>query len=415
MEKCTWRCEHLQCSKLCSEPCDRELCEYPNTELIEKCQHPSIGVCGEKMPRLCRVCDKDEVEEIFFGDENEVDARFIELEDCKHVIEVTGLIRWLTTEPESVESNSGGNDRNSIQFKQCPKCKTIIRHTKSLNTFIQASLRDIQQVKLKTCGVPKENLNKQRILFGQVEAILKNVSFINDPLKLHSIYEEILNETRIKGKFPIPKPNQTLIELKNKLELVERLRKIDLAFKGRQESQQNLRTEVIDKFNSRLQMAASFIRLFKNCEQQREDISNEISFLQLMCDVIGKASSQPFNDTGKKLLNDAFELANKYGSATESVRNEFQKNVSEACKHSSGIGISMEEKKMILQAMDFKRGHWYKCPKGHIYAIGDCGGATQTSKCPECGSQIGGSGHRLLGDNAVATEMDGATSPAWPQ
>lgn len=70
---------------------------------------------------------------------------------------------------------------------------------------------------------------------------------------------------------------------------------------------------------------------------------------------------------------------------------------------------------MVLKAMAFKIGHWYKCPNGHVYAIGDCGGAMEESKCPECGAAIGGESHRLIGDNAVATEMDGATAPAWPQ
>lgn len=413
MEKCAWRCEHLQCSKLCCEPCDRELCEHPNTALIKECQHPSIGVCGEKMPRLCRVCNKDEVEEIFFGNEDEEDARFIELEDCKHVIEVEGLIGWMKADPEQDETSSNGN-RNSIQFKKCPKCKTNIRCTKSLNTFIQASLRDIQQVKLKTCGVPKVNKMTQCHLFERVNAILENEPVNKDSLHLRSIYREILNETKLKGKFAQPKPNQTLIELNNKLDLVEKLKEVYSAFDGREKSLQNLCTDAIEKFDRRIRMASSFIKDYKNCEQQRVDISTEISFLELMSSVIVKACSQPFNDIGKKFLNDAFILANKYGSATESVRKEFKDIVSEASKHSSGIGIPMEDKEMILKAMGLSRGHWYKCPNGHVYAIGECGGATQRSKCPECGRTIGGGSHTLESDNAVATEMDGATVAAWP-
>lgn len=437
MEKCSWRCEHLQCSKLCSEPCDRELCEHPNTNLLEECNHPSIGVCGEKMPKLCRICDKDEVEDIFFGNEDESDARFIELEDCKHHIEVDGLLHWMNSEPESSSDSNGNNnnnaDRNSIQFKKCPKCKTIIRHTKSLNTFIQASLRDIQQVKLKTCGSLEANSRTQRTLFGKVNEILgdesfNNYPFVNDPFYLRSIYKDILDKVKYtepksaphkrqnKNQLLVkPKPNQILIELSNKLELVERLRKICTAFDGRQKTQPNISSETIENFDRRLRMAAAFIRHYKNCDQQRTDISNEISFLEMLNDVIVKASGQPFNDAGKKLLNDAFEVANKYGTATESIREEFKTIVREASKHSSGLGISVEEKEMILKVMGFSRGHWYKCPKGHIYAIADCGGANQHGKCPECGAAIGGESHRLASGNAVATEMDGATAPAWPQ
>eukprot|EP00980_Cylindrotheca_fusiformis_P004953 scaffold1051_cov119-Cylindrotheca_fusiformis.AAC.28 len=44
-------------------------------------------------------------------------------------------------------------------------------------------------------------------------------------------------------------------------------------------------------------------------------------------------------------------------------------------------------------------GHWYECPNGHPYFIGECGGAMETSTCNECGEEIGGSSHRVLGSN----------------
>ena len=55
------------------------------------------------------------------------------------------------------------------------------------------------------------------------------------------------------------------------------------------------------------------------------------------------------------------------------------------------------------------------CILGHIYAIGDCGGANQGGKCPECGSAIGGQSHRLAEGNQVAGEMDGARYAAWSE
>lgn len=38
----------------------------------------------------------------------------------------------------------------------------------------------------------------------------------------------------------------------------------------------------------------------------------------------------------------------------------------------------------------------------------------QRSTCPECKETIGGTNHTLESTNAVATEMDGATAPAYP-
>lgn len=52
------------------------------------------------------------------------------------------------------------------------------------------------------------------------------------------------------------------------------------------------------------------------------------------------------------------------------------------------------------------QGHFYRCPNGHPYVIGDCGGATQISSCPECGAQIGGSQHRVISSNTRHDEMN---------
>jgi hypothetical protein len=32
----------------------------------------------------------------------------------------------------------------------------------------------------------------------------------------------------------------------------------------------------------------------------------------------------------------------------------------------------------------------FECPNGHYYVIGECGGAMEKSKCPECKEEIGG-------------------------
>jgi len=52
---------------------------------------------------------------------------------------------------------------------------------------------------------------------------------------------------------------------------------------------------------------------------------------------------------------------------------------------------------------------------GHVYAIGDCGGANQEAVCPECRSRIGGMNHRLREGNRHAGEMDGARHAAWSE
>lgn len=313
------------------------------------------------------------------------------------------------------------NERSSIQFKKCPKCKTPISHTTSLNTYIQASLRDIQEVKKKIHGSEKQKGDSQLDLHNRVSAIMENNSVNgHDPLHLNSIFKDIMEKTKIQhfgGDIFVPRPKSRVlvVALSNQFEMARVLRDICSGFQTKLQLQTNLSAKTTAVLKSRFAMAASFIRVYQNCGQQRADIANEISLLQLMGDAFAKTCGQTFNDIAKQMLENAFVSANEQGRATESVRNEFKAAVNAALVEASGIGISLEEKEMVLKAMGFAPGHWYKCPNGHVYAIGDCGGAMQESKCPECGSAIGGVSHRLVSGNAVATDMDGATAPAWPQ
>ncbi|CAG8458390.1 7466_t:CDS:10 [Acaulospora morrowiae] len=71
--------------------------------------------------------------------------------------------------------------------------------------------------------------------------------------------------------------------------------------------------------------------------------------------------------------------------------------------------LSREEKLMIHNAMSGEfhgSGHWYQCPNGHVYTIGECGMAMQSSRCPECGTAIGGGEHRFIAGNVRNEEFD---------
>lgn len=49
--------------------------------------------------------------------------------------------------------------------------------------------------------------------------------------------------------------------------------------------------------------------------------------------------------------------------------------------------------------------HWFECPNGHPYFIGECARAGVESKCIECGARVGGTEHRLLGGNRPANAL----------
>ncbi len=94
---------------------------------------------------------------------------------------------------------------------------------------------------------------------------------------------------------------------------------------------------------------------------------------------------------------------------TDDHLRRFEANV----KSFEDIKLRQLEIKQIAKVIGLNSGHWYQCPNGHIYAIGECGGAMEQGKCPDCGSVIGGASHRLAEGNSHAGWIDGSRGPAY--
>lgn len=127
---------------------------------------------------------------------------------------------------------------------------------------------------------------------------------------------------------------------------------------------------------------ANFLMHYKECEQQRNDITAETSFLELMAGAIVKASALPLDKTGRKLLNDAFELVRTSSNVTKALRNEFSRLTYEAYRY------KYAERQMSL-SMGYQRGNWVICSAGHSYYTVDYGLTMPNQrKCPKCESHI---------------------------
>ncbi|KAF8263570.1 hypothetical protein EI94DRAFT_1772886 [Lactarius quietus] len=69
--------------------------------------------------------------------------------------------------------------------------------------------------------------------------------------------------------------------------------------------------------------------------------------------------------------------------------------------------MSLKEKRDIIKALGLSpSGHYNNCENGHTFVIGECGGAMQEARCPECNAPIGGSHHRLHQSNTRAMEFE---------
>lgn len=369
-----------------------------------KCGHPCIGLCGEPCPQVCRSCNKETVEEIFFGTEDDGASRFVQLQDCLHFFEVSGLDKWMDDNTDS------DGKKTSIKLKECPKCKTPIRRNLRYGNIVKQALKDIENVKKQKMGDKRRIQNLEvSIRKGIVELSLDDRTVVIQHM-----------ENMAKG----PVSEHSFATIENQIRFLSRLREITDSY---DDAKTNVKSVMMIKNTGYYEDQKSireFIlqqRMFFT-EQEVTDILDELErfkhLLQLLKFKLQKDELKI--DLGEQLSKDAVEVEicltdnKKFSENRQKFVRKFLKQI-EKLVPGTGLGITEKERLQIVKAMDLSKGHWYKCPNGHVYAIGECGGATLESVCPECKATIGGHSHRLREDNAVATEMDGATHPAWSE
>ncbi|KAB5584014.1 hypothetical protein PHYPO_G00102520 [Pangasianodon hypophthalmus] len=398
MEPCEWQCPHQSCSKLCHEPCDRPPC-LKNCDKVLPCGHPCIGLCGDPCPDKCRICHRDDVVEIFFGNEDEPDACFIQLEDCKHVIESTGMDRYMGMD----EDEGADLDQRAIRLKECPRCRTPIRRNVRYGAHINRSLAEIEKVKEQINGLQSDIQNKQ----NELQLLLEK----KDNFKEHLPVEYLIITERLQ------KSGLSLLDLWYQENLITFLESLGKLIKMQKD---HMSSVMEDLFSLRIRECLDFLldTFQRFSDQQMDDLEREMKRLSYLAELNVRCSMAKYTVLEGKVnaeVRQARQILEDTRPFTENEEDkvkEIFKELENKLPH-SGLGITDEERVMIVKAMALPQGHWYKCPNGHVYAIGDCGGAMERSQCPDCKATIGGTNHTLTQGNDVASEMDGAQHAAW--
>nr|XP_004547697.2 NFX1-type zinc finger-containing protein 1 [Maylandia zebra] len=402
IEPCAWQCAHHRCNKLCYEPCDRPPCTEPCNKTLD-CGHPCIGLCGDKCPSKCRICHHDDVTEIFFGTENEPDAYFIQLEDCKHIIEYTAMDIYM-----GMDDNNQANEveQVAIKLKECPKCRTPIRNNLRYGSQINRSLEEIEMVKEKINGQQSDIEKKTKALRTQWRENLRTYEM--DDQKEYMLIKESL-------KKPYLTANDLWV-VENKMDFLIRVQKL---LKIEKKDMMDMDR---DKFSKNVAEFVCWLNSYhqKFTDQQVFDLQRELQRLSLLaelnvrCHLANERRQIDQIQSDVQKIRDILETWGQFTEQDEQKVKEAMKKLDEMFPL-SGLGISDEERKMIVSAMKMRPGHWYKCPNGHVYLITECGGAMESRHCPDCNATIGGQSHILASDNQVASEMDGAQHPAWSE
>ncbi|XP_068247242.1 NFX1-type zinc finger-containing protein 1-like [Palaemon carinicauda] len=391
-ESCQRACQHQKCRNVCGKMCSGKLCELPCTKTLE-CGHPCVGYCGDPCPPLCRICDKDALTEILFGSEDEEDARFVLLEDCGHVIEATGLQSWMS------QSDS------EIGMKSCPRCKKPIYNNRRNFGYILETYKNVNEVKRQYFKKdPKQQAAVVKKLLADLAA-LSGETVKNEAKKVASYLPHFTEKTAAKV-FHAVSDNQMVL-YKFQVQVLKEVQSII----SNNEKYATLLKPALDFVKNRV--VGQNVRI---APQMVEEITCEIQRLNVlpMYTNLLERSKLLSNPELKQIVNSLEILLDPTIKFDKEQEAKMKRLLKQSEKFVGGLGVSERERLEVLQAMGLKQGHWYKCPNGHIYCIGECGGAMQESVCPECKAVIGGGNHALRNDNELASEMDGAKQAAWP-
>eukprot|EP00026_Physarum_polycephalum_P008147 Phypoly_transcript_08225.p1 GENE.Phypoly_transcript_08225~~Phypoly_transcript_08225.p1 ORF type:complete len:340 (+),score=22.79 Phypoly_transcript_08225:393-1412(+) len=137
-----------------------------------------------------QTCDP-RITEVFFGNEDEPNARFISLRDCGHIFEVFGLDQWMDEE---------GSSDKMVTLKQCPKCKTPVRSSLRYGNSVKLALQDIEIIKIKTRKIQAELQEVQKKLKDNLDKMaraIENMSLWEDIYTISTRLEQKLDPHEI--------------------------------------------------------------------------------------------------------------------------------------------------------------------------------------------------------------------------
>ena len=412
MEECKLGCKHGKCNKKCGELCDRKPCDQ-RCEKLMKCGHQCYGICGEMCPKVCRICQPDLEcfkEDFFYKCELEEDA-LLYITKCGHLFEKNGLDYYFKSQ-------------KNIQMYTCPQCKSLLIQEPRYQNYIKTAFSDIQKIKKVSLD---RNMGKDddtfflksqkiinRILKQQYE---KGIINIFDLLPENSSKNILNNNKRLEYNKYSLKITMPII-----YNLCKNVFKSEKDINSRKNTTYNLLT-LAEKFMG----IEYYVYLIKSTGKNEEKFLKNFNIVKnYFKDFKGQFNNHFFNDLKIKIDNMLYYSILKMRKSNNNLNynnifnlnlnnNNIQNNdanlkpAEEILKGNFSIKLDLKDlyknAKIDFESLNLLRTlgtTWYRCPEGHLYVVGECGGPMEESRCPECGKKIGGRDHIPANRNEVA-------------
>lgn len=306
---------------------------------------------------------------------------------------------------------------NQVQFKACPKCKTSIRKSLRYGNIIKEVLKDVEAIKCKQIEA-SSGLTSKLSDARQEILDLGNSSYIQGDLK--DIQKSIDAHHRKHASITWYRATALKFQLSVLPKILKISKILDVNLKpfsgvnisgcsqsSLQKSLTTLKSFLMQEFLSTQQSS--------DCMSELRRLNCAANLLDLLCKMrVNKCEVSP-SDHGSivREIGCVHFSGLEHEKMTEEKLDQINKLIRNMSTKYKVEGLSKEEQLKIVAAIGLSKGHWFKCPKGHFYCIGECGGATERATCPECESTIGGQNHALATGNVHAGELDGSRHAAW--
>jgi len=427
----------------CGSPCDRPICDKPCYKALA-CGHPCPSICGETCPspKFCQVCCPDEIKNrtvdlitLATYREHDLSEEPVLVLDCGHMFTLSTLDGHVAL--TQYYGEDGAAFPLPVGFSRvptCPDCRMPLTSTQRygrpvkkamvdtlMQRYILLSRREVDAANTKLQALERRLVDSAKAFSDpeklQLKQIAKSIRRLTTKLPpTQQVYEASTAAAQRMGmpadaaRDMVMRPPPIGICLEAKVYLVKtnilliKSQLEPLLSKGPTDEKVKL---LMDKMEAQLrEIQAAAI------ESQHQQIAalaayELATFLATVSFRMHERMAAQQNEVAVKVRALCEHLETH---PLLSIRDRYRDETSRLRRLEEGL--SAAEIRKVIQAMGggmnalynygSGAGHWYTCPNSHVYYIGECGGAMQESRCPECGARIGGSGHRLQAGNRPA-------------
>ncbi|TMW58314.1 hypothetical protein Poli38472_011902 [Pythium oligandrum] len=417
-ETCEWECEHQgRCELPCGSPCIRRLCDERCSRILD-CGHRCPSICGEACPSVdfCHVCaDADkkqkQVDLIMFQSYEEVDPDedpIVVLPCCRVMYTkdsmdgVVGISRAYSPEglPTALPSEL-------IAMPQCPNCNRPIRGINRYNRvtkraaidaaekkFIESSQRALVELQSRLqLMLTKKEAEKDKAFVKAVQKFARDTKRPPCQKAFEACVAALERSGQSMAQELLPVPNSKFqYGGYSNLLLAHYYLRIENVKDAEAFAHMAITRFVDGGFSiqlreTRLVLTQALLLKAREVLTNVKEIEGRVDAIDSICEEVEAQLHELPSGYQAAVVNGVVEETR---AMRLRARGPFYEEVTE------------DERRSVLVAMQVEfrgTGHWYRCPNGHPYSVGECGMPMQESSCPECGAVVGGSDHTPAAGN----------------